>query len=63
MGKAGRHHVQNKFSLEAFADQLEDILEELTTGGRPTRWEYDNLEYGMRIVVAVGIFVCWYKYW
>lgn len=63
MGKVGRQHVKNKFSLEAFADQLEDILEELTTGGRPTRWEYDNLEYGMRIVVAIGIFIFWYKYW
>ncbi|CEP11992.1 hypothetical protein [Parasitella parasitica] len=53
MGQAGRQHVENKFSLDAFADQLEDILEELTTGGRPTRWEYDNLEYGMRIFVAI----------
>ncbi|EPB85826.1 alpha-1,3-mannosyltransferase ALG2 [Mucor circinelloides 1006PhL] len=63
MGKVGRQHVKNKFSLEAFADQLEDILEELTTGGRPTRWEYDNLEYGMRIIVAISIFICWYKFW
>lgn len=63
MGKAGRESVKARFSLEAFADQFEDILEELATGGRPTRHAYDNLEYFMRIVVAVGMFIAWYKYW
>ncbi|KAI7906438.1 alpha-1,3/1,6-mannosyltransferase ALG2, partial [Cokeromyces recurvatus] len=29
MGKRGREHVKSKFSLEAFADQLEDTLEEV----------------------------------
>ncbi|KAI9485992.1 MAG: alpha-1,3/1,6-mannosyltransferase ALG2 [Benjaminiella poitrasii] len=62
MGKAGREHVKSKFSLESFADQLEDVLEELTSGGRPTRHEYDNVEYAMRIFIAIGIFIVWYKY-
>ncbi|KAI8362634.1 hypothetical protein BD560DRAFT_404371 [Blakeslea trispora] len=62
MGQAGRSHVQAKFSLEAFADQLEDICEEIASGGRPTRHAYDNIEYTVRIIVAIGIFVFWYKY-
>ncbi|KAG1452976.1 hypothetical protein G6F46_010617 [Rhizopus delemar] len=63
MGKAGHERVKNKFSLEAFADQLEDILEELASGGRPSKYEYDNVEYVMRIIMAVAIFIIWYKYW
>lgn len=63
MGEAGRVHVQSKFSLEAFADQLEDILEELVSGGRPTKYTYDNLEYATRIIIAIGIFYVWYYYW
>lgn len=62
IGKAGREYVKSKFSLEAFADQLEDILEELATGGRPTNHQYDNVEYAMRVFVAIGLFIIWYKY-
>ncbi|RCH88234.1 Alpha-1,3-mannosyltransferase-like protein [Rhizopus stolonifer] len=62
MGRVGREHVKSKFSLEAFADQLEDICEELASGGRPSRYEYDNIEYAMRFVVAIGLFIVWYNY-
>ncbi|CAO3657988.1 unnamed protein product [Rhizopus stolonifer] len=63
MGKAGHERVKSKFSLEAFADQLQDILEELASGGRPSKHEYDNVEYMMRVIMAVAIFIVWYKYW
>lgn len=62
MGQVGRNHVKSKFSLEAFADQLEDILEELASGGRPTHYQYDNVEFIMRIILAIGLFIAWYKY-
>ncbi|KAI7889856.1 alpha-1,3/1,6-mannosyltransferase ALG2 [Mucor mucedo] len=62
MGKVGREYVKSKFSLEAFADQFEDVLEELASGGRPTNHHYDNVEYAMRVIVAIGLFVIWYKY-
>ncbi|KAI9357754.1 alpha-1,3/1,6-mannosyltransferase ALG2 [Pilaira anomala] len=61
MGKAGREHVKSKFSLETFADEFEDILEELASGGRPTR-KYDNVEFIMRIIMAIVIFIVWVKY-
>lgn len=62
MGKIGREYVESKFSLEAFADQLEDILEELASGGRPSRHDFDYMNYAMRIILAIGIFIIWYKY-
>lgn len=62
MGKIGREYVKSKFSLEAFADQLEDILEELASGGRPSRHDFDYMNYAMRIILAIGIFIIWYKY-
>lgn len=61
MGKAGREHVKSKFSLETFVDEFEDILEELASGGRPTR-KYDNVEFIMRIIMAIVIFIVWVKY-
>ncbi|KAG2237247.1 hypothetical protein INT48_006651 [Thamnidium elegans] len=61
MGKVGREHVKSKFSLEAFADEFEDILEELASGGRPQR-KYDNVEFIMRVIMAIVIFIVWYKY-
>ncbi|CEG72338.1 Putative Alpha-1,3-mannosyltransferase ALG2 [Rhizopus microsporus] len=62
MGRAGHDHVKDKFSLEAFTDQLEDILEELASGGRPSKHKYDNVEYIIRIIIAIAIFIVWYKY-
>ncbi|KAL0083051.1 glycosyltransferase family 4 protein [Phycomyces blakesleeanus] len=61
MGEAGRRHVLDTFSLEAFADQLEDILEELVTGGRVTHHRYDNVEYGVRVFVAALLVYIWYS--
>ena len=63
MGKAGRASVKARFSLDAFADQLEDILEELASGGRPTAHAFDNVEYIMRVIMAIVIFIAWYIYW
>ncbi|KAI9279629.1 alpha-1,3/1,6-mannosyltransferase ALG2 [Sporodiniella umbellata] len=63
MGKAGHARVKHKFSLDAFADQLQDILEELASGGRPTHYRYDSLEYIMRIIMAIVIFIVWYYYY
>lgn len=62
MGKVAREYVKTKFSLEAFADQLEDILEELASGGRPSRHEFDYSEYALRIFIVIGVFIAWYKY-
>lgn len=62
MGKVGREYVKSKFSLETFADQFEDVLDELASGGRPTNHHYDNVEYGMRVIVAIGLFFIWYNY-
>lgn len=63
MGEAGRQHAKDKFSLQAFADQLEDILDELVSGGRPSKYYYDNIEYGVRIAVAIAIVGLWVNYW
>lgn len=62
MGKQGRDHVKAKFSLEAFAVELEGLLELTVSGGQPTHHRYDNVEYAMRVVVAVVAVVAWYKY-
>jgi alpha-1,3/alpha-1,6-mannosyltransferase len=63
MGEAGRLHAKEKFSLEAFANQLEDILDELVSGGRPSKYHYDNVEYGVRIAVAILVVALWVNYW
>ncbi|KAG0172753.1 Alpha-1,3-mannosyltransferase-like protein [Apophysomyces sp. BC1034] len=62
IGRRGREHVQVKFSLDAFSAQLEDILDELMSGGRPTHHRFDNVEYGTRILVAVILCYAWYYY-
>jgi alpha-1,3/alpha-1,6-mannosyltransferase len=63
MGQEGRKRAQEKFSLTAFVDQLEDILDELASGGRPTKYYYDNVEYGVRIAVAIVFVGLWLKYY
>ncbi|KAG2188963.1 hypothetical protein INT44_004105 [Umbelopsis vinacea] len=63
MGESGRKHAQERFSLTAFVDQLEDILDELVSGGRPTKHYYDNVEYGVRIAIAVVVFGLYVNYW
>lgn len=62
MGKAGREHVKSEFSLEAFADQLEDILEELASGGKPTKYTQNGVEYASRLFLALVLFYVWYYY-
>lgn len=62
MGRNGRSHVKSKFSLPTFADQLDDILEELMSGGRPTKHYYMNGEFFLRIVVAIAMVYIWYQY-
>ncbi|ORZ16984.1 alpha-1,3/1,6-mannosyltransferase ALG2 [Absidia repens] len=62
MGRNGRTHVKSKFSLSNFADQLDDILEEMMSGGRPTRYYYMNVEFATRIVIALVMAYVWYQY-
>ncbi|KAI8092833.1 alpha-1,3/1,6-mannosyltransferase ALG2 [Halteromyces radiatus] len=62
MGRNGRSHVKAKFSLSNFANQLEDILEEMMSGGRPTRYYYMNVEFGCRIIIALVMIYIWYHY-
>ncbi|KAI7866236.1 alpha-1,3/1,6-mannosyltransferase ALG2 [Spinellus fusiger] len=54
MGKAGRQHVEEKFSLAAFTDQLEDILEQVIQKQK-TASKCNVIYYGWSVVIPLFI--------